>query len=443
MAPSKDKNRSKESKSPTSKGSKGKAEKGSSPPVETSMQTDPCTVCYSCGITFECPADVQAHTQLIKHEPNLILRCVQCKEILEAKWCPTHRCNMRKAMYLNLVTSSLSLKSGAPFRCLFCRSRAFESKSDLIVHLLGFHNSNRQPGHCALCNFTFQEPEPIKVDDLPPPPPDIDEATMTEFKAYKKANIEMRMCEPKEIEPGMIALDEHLLRCHANYYRFLARMRTKEDIELRAPFACTICGSMCGSNHEFQTHILCRHGVDACIKQDLCICGMCGLGVGTSGNFEIHCRDHSKELEHLANVWINNELMQESVSCDSVCTFCWETFKTDYALQAHIRLAHTGSSHALICGWCGEDFSNISDPLFAFQILINHEKNHALTLHATALEFKTTSEPLPERLSEDTSDEAMKAAQAAALGDLNGEISKSDKKSKSTDKKKSKLKSRK
>ncbi|VDN42863.1 unnamed protein product [Dibothriocephalus latus] len=299
--------------------------------------------------------------------------CRKCKETVFMKWSEKHKCCLAKSAYLRLVSSNVSLAGGPPYRCLFCRSRPFSSRSELTVHLLAYHRPQRQPGVCGLCSFTFQEPPPQPPPAIATPPANADEATLREHELNLKKAMGEQMCkfESAEVAPGLLELDAHCAKTHVPAYQLLLRQKLQTEFQLREPFACVMCGQIFHSNVEYHGHILCRHGTD-----------------------------EPEAIAELANLWTSQELLMDATDTNQVCTTCWEVLPNPMQLQAHVL-------------------------------------NHARVLHAQALDFKKTFEPIPEPLNEDFSMEAIAAAQAAEAA-AKTDTSKSGSKSKSASKGKKK-----
>nr|VZI11586.1 unnamed protein product [Spirometra erinaceieuropaei] len=425
------------SSSPKSKSGKSSGGKdgGGEPPVETGIQTEPDSFCYLCCVDFSDGAAVQAHTLLMDHEAPYDIshqHCRKCKDTVFMKWSEKHKCCLAKSAFLRYISSNVSLGGGPPYRCLFCRSRPLKSRSELTVHLLAYHRPQRQPGVCGLCTFTFQEP-PQLPPPIPPPPANADEATLRQYDINLKKALGEQMCrfEAAEVAPGLMELDKHCAKTHVPAYTLLLRRELLTQFQLREPFACVICGQVFHSNIEYHAHILCRHGTDAPVKEGLRICAMCSKGVWSEDCFNQHVkRRHEEAIAQMADLWTSQELLMDATDTNQVCTTCWEVLPNPTQLQAHILVAHT-TDNPLVCGWCHVEFTDCPDPLIAFPILLNHEKNHARILHRQALESKKTFEPIPEPLNEDFSMEAI----AVETTETKVDTSKSSK-SKSSSKKK-------
>nr|VZI08843.1 unnamed protein product [Spirometra erinaceieuropaei] len=428
----------KSSKSKNSKKGKGSRESGREPPMDAAIQTEPTCVCYICSREFKDYAAVQAHLLLMDHfPPNDVInqQCRACKRTIFIKSVEKHQCCEQKANFIRYIQHESVLKMGPPYRCLLCRSRPFASRIDLSVHIIAYHRPGRDIGCCGLCKFTFQEPPPPAPSKVPTPPAGSNQAAILQYQKDLQLAEEERMCafENAEIPPGLVDLDRHLKEDHSAAYALLARRALLTKFHLRAAYSCCLCDQVFPNNVEFQAHVLCRHGVDQPIKYDHRICSICKAAFMSEKAFNIHVvTGHQHQLNYLANLWIRREIMVNATDGGQTCGTCWQVFHEDWYLQAHIIAAHT-TSDPLVCGWCRQDFTGCSDPIFGFGAFQRHEANHGRYMQERAIELKLCFEPLPEILSEDFSDEAMAAALAKKVegGKSTGDKSKSKSKGKS------------
>lgn len=315
-----------------------------------------------------------------------------------------------------------------------------KSRSDLVVHLLAFHRPDRPRGQCGLCGFHFEEPPPPPPNTkISPPPPNADLETMKQYRiALKDAELkEMLKLESAELKMGEIKLEKHCATEHSPVYRIVSREAVQEYTHLREPYACFLCRRTYKNNWDFHAHVLCRHGPKSEMRGRFLTCAMCGETSTSEEGFDKHV--HTRHIitpQCLADYWTKNELLQEYVCCATTCATCWEIYKEDFELQAHILVAHT-APRFLQCGWCNMDFSSGFEPLDGFLIFLSHEHNHARDLHAVALELHMTAEAMPPALPDDLSKEAVEAA-LKAFGGGGGDEEANSGKSKGKDKSKSK-----
>ncbi len=221
------KTKSSSSKSPkgSKKGKAGKSGKAGGkkkgqvvePPKDAAVDTTVYFVCCICGETFCDAADLQAHCFLMDHNVqnyNLTQRCRLCGHVGKVLRVGTHRCCKHKAWVFRHHAAGL-LKYGPPMCCLFCRSRRFDCRTDLLIHLLAFHRPHREPGTCGLCQFKFTEPPPLNVI-LPPAPKETTEEVLKAYAIECKNAREDAMCgfENAELSEGEVELDRHCKEAH-------------------------------------------------------------------------------------------------------------------------------------------------------------------------------------------------------------------------------------
>lgn len=390
--------------SPGKKNSPNKKTKDTGPPQDAEMQTDPNLVCYLCLRTFKDAAAIQAHIVVMNHMAPYNAKeqhCRVCQSVIMRKDVESHKCAVMKATYLRFMTCSVLLDYGPPYRCLLCRSRPFPSRTDLALHLMCYHRPNKPAGKCGLCLFTYEEPPALPAPHIPALPANADEEKKKAYAIELKAATEDLMCEmPLNTSPGLDSLNDHVMTEHVPAYTLLHRRKILQDTSLRSPYACPICGWQLKSNYAFHAHILCCHGNAAQVENDLMICAMCNFAAVTHEGLNQHVYfNHIGPLKRLGNLWIRKELLMNVTDPGTTCAYCWQDFKYDFQLQAHLLSAHT-TNNPLRCGWCKVDFISCPDPILAFMIMQHHEINHGITLHQTALDCNYTYAPLPEPLPE-------------------------------------------
>ncbi|KAF5399485.1 hypothetical protein PHET_07568 [Paragonimus heterotremus] len=408
-------------KSPGKKSSPNKKKQDVGPPVDNGMQTEETSVCFLCMKSFKDPAAVQAHLVLMNHMAPFNFKeqqCRACKSIVNIKDVEQHKCPVLKANFLRLMSCSVSLDYGPPYRCLYCRSKRCDSRVELAMHLLCYHRPNKPPGHCGMCSFTYEEPPALPPPNLPPLPANADQEKKQTHAQELKIAREKQMCEYSEVAtPGLDNLRIHISNEHVPAYTLWSRRNILEDSELRFPYVCPLCSWAMKSNYELHAHILGCHGNPSQIQNDLKVCAMCGFTASTDSGLNRHILvNHTEALKRLGNLWIRRELMMNVTDPGTTCIYCWQTFKHDFQLQAHLLVAHV-TSHELRCGWCNIEFTSCPDPILGFMIMQHHEYNHGRTLHETALQYKYTCEPLKDPLPEVPDKQILIDARLAQSGD--------------------------
>ncbi|TGZ65050.1 hypothetical protein CRM22_006054 [Opisthorchis felineus] len=406
--------------SPRKKNSPGKNKPDAEPPIEIAVQTEPATVCYLCMRSFNDSAAIQAHLVLMNHMAPFDCKdqqCRACHTVVNIKDLEHHKCPVMKANFLRLISCPVSLDMGPPYRCLFCRSRPYESRVELAMHLLCLHRPDKPPGVCGMCKFTYDEPPQLPPPNIPALPANADEEKRLAHAKELKAAKEKQMCEPSDIPtPGLDSLLVHVRNEHVPAYTLWSRRQLLEDSGLRFPYSCPICNWPSKSNYGLHAHILGCHGNASQIRNDLKICSFCGFPAGNDTSLNQHIVfNHTEPLVNLGNLWIRKELMMNVTDPGTTCVYCWQTFRNDFQLQAHLLVVHV-TNNVLRCGWCKVDFTSCSDPILACMIMQHHEYNHGLQLHQIALQNQYTLQPLSDPLPEVPDKELLIAARMSLVG---------------------------
>lgn len=361
-------------------------------------------MCYFCERTFKDSAAIQAHIVLMNHLPPFDSnqqQCRACKCTVTVRDVEQHKCAVLKTVFLRFVSGVSTIVHGPPYRCLFCRSQSVGSRVDLAMHLLCYHRPHKPPGRCGMCIFTYEEPTPSPSPNVPPLPANATEEQKKEHAKAVRLAVENQMCElPVNPTPGLDSLSFHTSTEHTPAYTLWSRRNIMGDSNLRFPYACPICGWVSKTNYAFHAHVICCHGNLSEIQNDLKICAMCGFAAVSDSGLNQHVlMNHTELIKRYGNLWIKRELLMNVTDLATTCGYCWETFRFDFQLQAHLLAAHT-TNNPLRCGWCKVDFLSCADPIVGFMIMQHHELNHARTLHEVALRNEYTYEqikdPLPE-----------------------------------------------
>ncbi|CAH8506352.1 unnamed protein product [Dicrocoelium dendriticum] len=408
-------------KSPNKKTSPGRNKQDVGPPVDAQIQTEEHPICFLCLRSFKDSAAIQSHLVLMNHMAPFDVRqqqCRACQTVVNVKDVEQHKCPVLKANYLRLMSCSVTLDYGPPYRCLYCRSTPMGSRVELVMHLLCYHRPNKPAGRCGMCAFTYDEPAVPPPPSIPPLPSNADEEKRLAYAHELKLAKEKQLCEISDIPtPGLDRLRIHIKNDHVPGYTLWSRRNTLADSCLRFPYACSLCGWALKSNYELHAHVLCCHGNASQIQNDLRVCAMCGFTAANDSGLNQHIlANHTTAIRRLGSLWIRRELLMNVTDLATTCIYCWEVFEHSFQLQAHLLVAHV-TNNELRCGWCKVEFTSCADPILGFMIMQHHEYNHGRTLHEIALKNNYTVVPLGDPLPEVPDKEVLLAARLGQHGD--------------------------